>query len=868
MAKVALIAVHGVGYHSPGASANAMADLLHSLRTPSVSAPGPARTYTAFEADAIHIPLQPVPVTPLPMPDKPFKFLQERSANFAQYLRTSRVASAPGGVGSDFMRLQLSDYTGGADGNTFHTTRLRGKGTDRDTSAETEVHIYEAYWADLARPKNTLLSFFFALFQLLLHLGSLSRLAIDSGARENQGGVWRAFRAAQEYAVRILQIPIPLLNLILLIAAFSVLPQQFSKENAGVLALALAAIVGVLFGFLPWRKISRWVWVPGGPVRWALLPLFFAAVSVAIGYVLLAWLSSPFILAAVEWWLLGLALYLYVLGKYDDVRDGALEIGLTLYGICLAGFLAALSLAPAPPSSSSSAYSTVLTEPALWTMQWILAGLRISWILLFLFGVAAFILGWLAWFRLPKKSPEQRARARAAVRTSRLALALPALLLLLLFIFLWGGLFDWTVHSGLFSTHPLFPMEPGVRPTAAPRFQSLTFLFFDPADIPKVLGNEPASRHDINPNNYFAALLVWSVGPGLAITLALMASAFFLLAWWALPAALTEKFPLRGQEQPPRWSTNKQSLHLGAWLSRGLDGLSLVTLLMWSAIFLVPVAFPIWAHYQRDLPFLKTMNAFSDSILMHGVKLTASVAALGLIVRYGSSALGIVLDVDNYLRTSPKNATPRAKIVERYVSLLRYIAKPEQGYTRVVIVAHSLGALISGDLLRFLREEGDPDLVRLGYGGPGGNPPKIPISLFTMGNPARQFLNRFFPFLYDWVRASPDGGLRPVGAITLDPPPDPIPADKLPKPKYLGVERWVNAYRSGDYIGRSLWLENWYGRNLKGEDKGTAVPGQPVHVVRSAPPPREEMCIGAGAHQHYWDDTAIDIAEQLNALIA
>ena len=28
-----------------------------------------------------------------------------------------------------------------------------------------------------------------------------------------------------------------------------------------------------------------------------------------------------------------------------------------------------------------------------------------------------------------------------------------------------------------------------------------------------------------------------------------------------------------------------------------------------------------------------------------------------------------------------------------------------------------------------------------------------------------------------------------------------------------------------------------------------------------------EMCIGAGAHTHYWDDTAPDIAEQLNALI-
>src|SRR5712691_3581782 len=601
--KVALIAVHGVGYHSPGASANAMADLLHSLPAPPerVSPLGPARTYTVFEADAIHIPLQPVRVWTYPLPvsrTRIGKILQERSASFAAYLeqwaewaRARGATLARGSVGNEFMRLQLNDYTGGADGNTFHTTCLKGKGIETGTGAEIEAHVYEAYWADLARPKNTLLSFFFALFQLLLHLGSLSRLVIDAGAGENQGWVWRAFRTAQEYAVRILQIPIPLLNLILLIAAFSVLPEQFSKENAGTLALALAAIVGVLFGFLAWRKPSRWAWVPGGPVRWALLPLAFAAVSVAIGYVLLAWLSSSFILAAVEWWALGLGLVEYVSGKYDDVRDGARETGRTLYWICLAGFVAGLSLAPAPSSSSSSAYSTVLTQPALWTMQWILAGLRIFWILLFVSAFASSLLVSIAWRKLTKGSPEL-ARARAAVRTSRVALSLPAFLLLLLFIFLWGGLFDWTVHSGLFSTHPLFPMEPGVRPTAAPHFQSLSFLLFAPADIPKVLGNEPASRHDINPNNYFAALLVWSVGPGLAITLALMASGLGLLAWWALPGVLTEKFPLRGEEQPPRWSTNKQSLHLGAWLSRGLDGLSLVTLLMWSAIFLVPAAFP------------------------------------------------------------------------------------------------------------------------------------------------------------------------------------------------------------------------------------------------------------------------------------
>ena len=46
--------------------------------------------------------------------------------------------------------------------------------------------------------------------------------------------------------------------------------------------------------------------------------------------------------------------------------------------------------------------------------------------------------------------------------------------------------------------------------------------------------------------------------------------------------------------------------------------------------------------------------------------------------------------------------------MERYVSLLDYLSDykdPADGksYDRIVIVAHSLGALISADLLRFLK---------------------------------------------------------------------------------------------------------------------------------------------------------------------
>jgi hypothetical protein len=225
--------------------------------------------------------------------------------------------------------------------------------------------------------------------------------------------------------------------------------------------------------------------------------------------------------------------------------------------------------------------------------------------------------------------------------------------------------------------------------------------------------------------------------------------------------------------------------------------------------------------------------------------MAGSLAILASFAKSGSSILGIILDVDNYLRTSPKAETPRARIMERYVSLLRYLTDPENGreYDRVVIVAHSLGALISCDLLRFLKVQSDS--------------PKIPpLRLFTMGNPLRQLLNRFFPYLYEWVNPLPDNSLNPLGKIAQTKPV--IRPNQLPDPIQLGVECWLSAYRSGDYVGRSLWLDEWYGR-----DKPVA----PVASGTLAPPLREEICIGAGAHQHYWDQSAPDIAEKLDDLM-
>jgi hypothetical protein len=266
-----------------------------------------------------------------------------------------------------------------------------------------------------------------------------------------------------------------------------------------------------------------------------------------------------------------------------------------------------------------------------------------------------------------------------------------------------------------------------------------------------------------------------------------------------------------------------------------------------------------------------------------GAKLALSGAAIAAIIyRYGRAPLDILLDVDNYLRTSPLDNAPRARIAERYVSLLRYIAaqKNPQGepyYGSVVIVAHSLGALISADLLHFLKEEPDEALRSLGYGEKNQATAKIEIRLFTFGNPLRQLLNRFFPHIYWWVRDEPDNGARPVAKADdklpniADPNPDPAkesPNPRTPRVSDLGasVKLWFNAYRSGDFVGRMLWSDHWYSRNDQGADQGKYP--QPVTIIVDAETPRRaEMCIGLGGHNDYWNRTAPDMAEQLDKLI-
>jgi hypothetical protein len=171
-----------------------------------------------------------------------------------------------------------------------------------------------------------------------------------------------------------------------------------------------------------------------------------------------------------------------------------------------------------------------------------------------------------------------------------------------------------------------------------------------------------------------------------------------------------------------------------------------------------------------------------------GLVLAVSGATVfGFLLKYLTTVLDTVLDVDNYLRTSPPEGTPRARIAERCTSLLRYIARyrddqNHRPYSKVIIVAHRLGSMVTTDLLRYLERSAhdspDRGLARYEFRktvAPDGQS-KLPIYVFPMGCPLRQLLNRFFPHLHWWVSDVPDNSLAALG--------DPVGAPASPRSRF------------------------------------------------------------------------------------
>jgi hypothetical protein len=134
--------------------------------------------------------------------------------------------------------------------------------------------------------------------------------------------------------------------------------------------------------------------------------------------------------------------------------------------------------------------------------------------------------------------------------------------------------------------------------------------------------------------------------------------------------------------------------------------------------------------------------------------------------------------------------------------------------------------VISAELLRYLHVQGRlRELVG-----------ERPLALVTLGSPLRNLYAERFPLLYRWM-GSREAGFAAAG----------------PAAKDLGATEWVNAYRSGDYVGRVIWTPD---KDPEVFDIGKA--------RRAAD--RTEFCLGAGAHTHYFSDDAAALAVEIERL--
>ena len=317
------------------------------------------------------------------------------------------------------------------------------------------------------------------------------------------------------------------------------------------------------------------------------------------------------------------------------------------------------------------------------------------------------------------------------------------------------------------------------------------------------------------------------------------------------PSLLEEIRPTRNVDaHGPRREAAAWSERLGRWLGGGLRWLAMTFALavppgafVGGALYLAFVARELagpaggageWAEWLAGwLDDLQGGTLVAAGKWLAGGALT--IAALGsrFTQTFGRLRVTIdaALDVDNYFRDPPNRQPPRARIYSRYASLLAYLR--DRGYSRIVIVAHSQGTVISADLLRYLHVRRRLPAV---VGGAS-------IALVTVGSPLRDLYAERFPLLYRWM-GSNASGFRTAGPSASD----------------IGVVEWVNACRSGDYVGRFLWTPSGHAYPI-------ALIGTDGRVEAERAGDRAEFCLGAGAHTHYFDSDAVALAVEIDRLV-
>lgn len=816
MKNVAVVAVHGVGTHSPHATAEAVEQLLLRMQ----GSDGTAR-YTSFHEEALDI-----PCTPLAPGSNPPN--RTSGSLFDERLRRLRRTKAPPTTtpGADpadqrLMDALLDDYAPTSADSVYESVRFTGQRLDGGTP-QTNVHVYEMFWSDISAIGNTFWSVFGDLYQLIIHLPIMGLQTIDFAAQSDTvpRRRWKWLSGLYRVALRAFTAFLPTLNLLMLALCLpSLVLLQFSTRTQLWLVASAAAIAGTAF------LINRQIRSNDGASDW---PRALSVVPLAIvgAVVLLQHRIADIIVqrcAILTCWIAMAVVLHVVLKAFNRSRPGVYRIGWM-------GFVA-LSIILLFYSLGGGGKPTQL-DALLYTFEWAYVAQFLSWAV-FVVAASGFIL--VSWFTMPRKET----RLRKAAATARLALAVPAFVFIIVTTLFWGAIYYGPGHR-LLSTTAIYqsrfcypalelskPVDSTVLPTRCP-------VVVPPAKFGPAYEGGGASR-----------LALFAAGMVALAALAL----FFALG----PSILAELRPADDSGTPGR------SQALGAWLTFGLRAgrvssllVSIALLVACAATLLVVPYWPSIGEPDWGVALRNWIGAVPTNLqsLRFGGALIASGSAIGIVAlskRFTRVGLGLkpalasALDVEVYFRELPHRRTPRARMVSRYASLLRHLCRwrdsadpsGKKGYDAIVVVAHSQGTVITVDLLRYLQHtsRADPALDCLRSGTTG-----IPVLLLTLGCPLHQIYARRFPHLYRWV-ASGDLG---------------APSNTPDMQDLRGVTQWLNLYRSGDYIGRALW------RGEGPDAYDTDPPKQPAPT---------ETCIGPGAHTHYLDPTSLAVARELDRLI-
>ncbi|HKD06251.1 MAG TPA: hypothetical protein VKB79_10165 [Bryobacteraceae bacterium] len=861
----------------------------------------------------------------------PLDFLED--AAYRHSVEPARAEPGPAlGLDHIFMKGQVRFYKGEEPEDTYQCLRLEGKrlaappsapgGYSRDAAAtiagelrqsdvqlhkpapDTEekiVHIYEMFWSDLSRTANAFTRVFAELYQLLFHLASVSvttvlAAAINVHAGKDQGlkSKWHRFAAAQRLPVGILGRPIPILNLFMaavapVIMLLSLMRSQLSERGefaalVGLIALLVLAISG--FALSTRSRFPRWLYsVP--------LILFGGLAALIAGVVLWTGTRSPaeqhsFVVslliryfgtpfpqdttegaAAVVLLALCFGIVWLIVSAYDKRRPGSKSFALILGGALVLCVVVVFALGGLPVGGRKG-----INYPAIAFCLNILEVafdlLALAWLIFFIGFVWAHIAGWIAVHRVSDSS--ERTKASRTRWTAQLILALSSISFVSFSVPLWTGVAKIAVGMlpGPSASAGAAPVR--YRPVNAALYRWLWNHGFAVSASRAVTMENAADRFVTSPPlvSEWANLMLTIAGIAvLPVFLTAFLLAFSIAVWSIFPCVI-------GEVSPPESPSAKASEALGVWLDRGFRFMRSGGELIYWVFWIPALALVIFRFGLIDWLF-ENSGIFDTIIKIVGTIVAGTtIGIIGFSGRLKSLAGGlrpvlrVMFDVDNWLREYPRDSNPTARICGRYASLLRHISawRDHEGnhYDAMVIIAHSQGTVISADFLRYVETERriagsmtayDPELEHFG---------KMPIYFFTMGCPLHQLYGLRFPFLYGWARNDIPREEIPPGQL-----PD-IQASDCPQPDLLRVERWINAYRSGDYIGRYLWRGGrkgyqWAPAATSYDEEWDPPAGKPARVSADHAGSRIEFCIGPGAHTHYWDHTAAMIAEVLDRLI-